>query len=143
MKKNVLFLIGLVLLLYSLVFNYANYWSTTALNEMWGYRLYFRGILTGALFICVWGAINFKKYMQNAIIALGIGILVLLIMSSVNLIYDIKHPNENLINVHFYYKVTIWAIGISFILITLIRVWLFRLFQRMKYYYSQVRSWLF
>jgi hypothetical protein len=84
--------------------------------------IYYRGILLGSILIIVGSAIIVKSFfIQNALISLGSGNLALIIVSSLNLLFD------DFIDLDFYFTFTMYIVIITMILLTIIRLWLSKL----------------
>jgi len=122
MKKiaTIFVVIGLFLGLFSAIVPYADIFSVK-----WENRIYFRGILLGFLLISFSAALIENRYIQDAIIALGSGIMSLLFISTLNLLIDT--PQDNIIKTEFYFTATFWIIGGVFIILTISRLWLNKL----------------
>jgi peptidoglycan/LPS O-acetylase OafA/YrhL len=122
MKKiaTIFVFIGLFLGLFSAIVPYADIFSVK-----WENRIYFRGILLGFLLISFSAALIENRYIQDAIIALGSGIMSLLFISTLNLLIDT--PQADIIKTEFYFTATFWIIGGVFIILTISRLWLNKL----------------
>jgi peptidoglycan/LPS O-acetylase OafA/YrhL len=122
MKKiaTIFVVIGLFLGLFSAIVPYADIFSAK-----WENRIYFRGILLGFLLISFSAALIENRYIQDAIISLGSGIMSLLFISTLNLLIDT--PQDDIIKTEFYFTATFWIIGGVFIILTISRLWLNKL----------------
>lgn len=115
MKKTaeILLVIGGVLLVFSAVITFK-----TDLPDKIENIIYYRGILLGSVSIITGSAIITKNFLvQNMLFSLGSGNLALLIMSSLNLLWN------GLIDLDFYFDYTVWVILITLPLLIIIRLW--------------------
>jgi len=130
--KNIaptLVLIGISISILSSIITFKNLFS-----EEWGDILYFRGIFVGILFISIGSAAIVKnKNIQDGIISLGSGALSLLFISTLNLIAKIDVRDgmlalciecKNPINLEWYFDFTFIVVGVVFIILIFIRLWL-------------------
>ena len=91
-------------------------------SNKWENRIYFRGILLGFLFVSFSAALIKNHYMQNIVISLGSGIISLLFISTLNLLID--NSETDLIKTELYFIATYWVIGVVFVILTMVRLWL-------------------
>lgn len=101
---------GLALGLFSMLIPFSDFFSDDVENI-----IYFRGILLAELLINIFGAANLKGIYQNIMIALGGGIVALILMSTYNLICDVC------INTYNYYIITFTIVGATLLILILIK----------------------
>jgi hypothetical protein len=127
-----LILIGLLLGLYSSTIPFKDWFSKT-----WENRIFLRGMLLGFLLVSIGSAAIVKNlYLQNGIIALGVGIFSLLFISTLNLLID--NPDDDFIKTEYYFSITFWVIGILFAILTILRLWLIKLLRFLNFLSSLV-----
>lgn len=110
MKYQILLVLGLSVGLFSIVIPFAD-----MLPEQVEDIIYFRGILLSGLLFNIFGAVNLKGFYQNIIIAIGGGLIALILMSTYNLLCDVCIDTYN------YYFITFIIVGATLLILILIK----------------------
>ncbi len=89
--------------------------------------IYFRCILLGSVLILLGSAITTTNmYVSNILYSFSLGVLCVFVSSIENII------NDKGINFDLYFNIAMWAIVGSFIIITIIRLWLYKRYKRLS-----------